>query len=449
MPDSLAPERSIGIRSTLVALDPDRISRWIQFPTTRKFLWSAPGDRPVLALGTATVLTGNGLSRITNIQKSFDELKPTTIRNRSNREPPQLVRPRFFGALSFFRRQTLGDQWDQFQPGGFVLPRIQLLEGRDRTWATINLLKSEATTTDPDSIIRQLRRFNPPYETPGENSYHPGEKQPDTDAWTDRVEILQRECQSGSLQKIVPAQQRDVTLERLPSLSRLGRHLTEPESGTYGFVLQSGGRDLFVGASPEQLIAKHGEIVESESLAGTIASDDSADTRRDLADELSASDKDQREHHHVVDYLKNRLSPLVSSLETVPQSVRSLPTLQHLMTGFRGKLHSDHHVLELVRELHPTPAVAGRPSGQALSRLREIEEFDRGLYAGPIGWFDFEGNGEFAVAIRSARLRGRNASLFAGAGIVPGSQPEDEARELDLKFDSILRLLINRSVSDQ
>jgi isochorismate synthase EntC len=154
------------------------------------------------------------------------------------------------------------------------------------------------------------------------------------------------------------------------------------------------------------------------------------------------SAKDAAEHACVVRALQSRLAPFCASLE-VPSapSVRSLATLLHLRTPLEGKLARATHVLELVEALHPSPAVGGEPRGAAVEWLRASEPVPRGWYAGPVGWFDAQGDGEFAVAIRSGRLEGERAWAYAGAGLVAGSTPASEYAETALKQRGFLSAL--------
>jgi isochorismate synthase len=159
---------------------------------------------------------------------------------------------------------------------------------------------------------------------------------------------------------------------------------------------------------------------------------------------LSDSEKDQREHRHVVDAVLDVLTPCCAELhaDDVPVLAR-LTDVAHLMTSIEGRLRPPApSALELARALSPTPAVAGSPRRQALEFLHAVEDFDRGCYGGPVGWVDARGDGEWAVALRGAELDRRRARLFAGAGIVAGSDPEAEWAETEAKLAPMLRVLV-------
>jgi menaquinone-specific isochorismate synthase len=203
--------------------------------------------------------------------------------------------------------------------------------------------------------------------------------------------------------------------------------------------------DGFLGASPELLVSRFGRSVRSHPLAGTIAhsGDPAVDER--MAAGLLADRKERHEHRVVVDAVAEALAPVCETL-AVPDgpSIVSLRNVMHLGTSIEGTLRADDppSALALVAALHPTPAVAGVPTKEALAYIDEAEPFDRGLYAGPVGWIDARGDGAFAVGIRSATVSGTSARLVAGDGIVADSVPEAELAETQLKLQALLAAVV-------
>lgn len=193
--------------------------------------------------------------------------------------------------------------------------------------------------------------------------------------------------------------------------------------------------DGLVGASPETLVAVHDGVVTARVLAGTAGPGE--------ADALLASDKDHREHALAARSVVDALRPHVRDLEASESPfVLELPHLTHLATDVRARVADGSGVLELVAALHPTAAVAGTPVGPALDRIHELEPTDRGRYAGPVGWVDADGDGEWALALRCAQLRADGTLVaFAGAGIMADSVPELELGETELKLRPILEAL--------
>ncbi len=181
--------------------------------------------------------------------------------------------------------------------------------------------------------------------------------------------------------------------------------------------------DGLVGATPELLVRRDGREVSSLVLAGTTPRGGTvAEDRRSRG--LLADAKKNEEHVYAVTSMQETLGPLCESLDVAPRPVLlRLPNLQHLGTHVGGTLAEDKSALALAAAVHPTAAVCGTPTGAAMELIRELEQMDRERYAGPVGWVDADGNGEWGIALRCAQLDGRTARLFAGCGIVAGSDP--------------------------
>jgi menaquinone-specific isochorismate synthase len=203
--------------------------------------------------------------------------------------------------------------------------------------------------------------------------------------------------------------------------------------------------DGFIGASPELLIRRHGDRVTSHPLAGTVARSGDAHSDEALVAALMASPKARREHQVVVDVLREALAPVCVELDVPAQpSVLGLRNVSHLASEITARLNpaTPETALELVARVHPTPAVGGAPTAAALQYLQEVEGFDRGRYAGPVGWVDAEGDGAWAIGIRCAEIDGNQARLFAGNGVVAESDPADELAETQLKLQALLAALV-------
>ncbi len=219
--------------------------------------------------------------------------------------------------------------------------------------------------------------------------------------------------------------------DRLAILDRLRR--SHPSCFTYAV----GG---FVGASPELLIRRRGEDVVSCPMAGTVQRGATPEEDEALTATLRRSVKEAEEHRLLVEAVVSALAPVCAGPPKAgePDVVR-FPTVSHLATRVSGVLREPApSALALAGLLHPTPAVGGLPRVEALAAIAALEEFDRGLYAGPVGWVDANGDGEWAVALRGAQLDGRRARLAAGAGIVAGSDPEAEWAETEAKLRPML-----------
>jgi salicylate biosynthesis isochorismate synthase len=304
------------------------------------------------------------------------------------------------GALAF--GAAAAPEWTGFSPHRFIRPeRIARIEG------------PLALGTIPEA--RLVRR------------------QGEREAWAARVDRALRAIDRGELDKVVLARAIDVeALDALPPEALLSALETRYPS-CRSFLVRSEDGAAFIGASPEMLCRIEGDVVESEALAGSAAPSHSAALLRSV--------KDLREHRTVVEHIVRGLAAVASDVEHDPQpELRTLANVAHLRTPVSGRLLPGRTVADVVRALQPTPAVAGAPVASALRFIAEHEGFDRGLYAGLVGWVA-PGRAELAVALRSALVRGRAARLFVGAGIVAGSSADREFEETELKARALLDAL--------
>jgi isochorismate synthase len=207
--------------------------------------------------------------------------------------------------------------------------------------------------------------------------------------------------------------------------------LDERHAGCARFLVGREGA-AFVGASPERLVLVKGRRVLTEALAGSRARR-AGEGEGDARAELLGSAKDRAEHAFVAAAIRDALAPVCEAVVAADVQVRGLAHVYHLATPITGTLARGAHVLDLVARLHPTPALCGTPREAARAFIAANEAQGRGWYGGPVGWLDAGGDGAFAVAIRSALIAGKDAWIYAGAGIVSGSEPALELAETLVK----------------
>jgi menaquinone-specific isochorismate synthase len=248
---------------------------------------------------------------------------------------------------------------------------------------------------------------------------------------------------SKSLKKLVLSQPIDVVAKTPFNLIHSLNNLRLLYPDCYIFSTGNGKGQQFIGASPERLISLKNNQLITDALAGSAPRGKTPIEDINLGQELLNSEKNLREHQVVVDFIIEQLLSLglTPDLTDLP-CLRQLTNIQHLWTPIKCQVSTNIHLLEILSQLHPTPAVAGTPRDIAQKHIHYYESFDRSLYAAPIGWIDHQGNGEFVVGIRSALLDGNRARLYAGAGIVAGSEPEKEVAEIQLKLQALLRALV-------
>jgi isochorismate synthase len=298
------------------------------------------------------------------------------------------------------------------------------------------VLRAAATAEPP--------RFAPPAVGPTQALAEPRVRLvPEPGAYRRWVETAVRRIRAGELEKVVLARTVEVEAgRRLDPRSLVARlRAVDPES--YAFAAPTGPASTLVGASPELLVRRRGLTVESRPMAGSAPRSGDPEQDRALGLELLRSAKDRDEHRVVVDAIAEVLGTMCEELTWDPEPIlHGTANVWHLATAFAGVLREPPPtVLEIVAELHPTPAVAGTPRDVALDLIGELEPFDRGAYAGAVGWIDAAGDGEWAIALRCAELVGDRATLYAGAGIVADSDPGAEVEETDRKFRAFLDAL--------
>jgi menaquinone-specific isochorismate synthase len=276
--------------------------------------------------------------------------------------------------------------------------------------------------------------------------------------WRDQVVAITDAIAGGTCSKIVAARACTIALAGAVRAADMLAALDHRHADCVRVLIQPPNAGALIAATPERLVRRDGELVWCDALAGTrsiaVPGGDPAGAPgtpgtpgmrdriiADASTELLASRKDRREHALVVDAIRAALADGAEVDAPAEPDLRILRHVVHLHTPFRAKLRAPRHVLELAARLHPTPAVGGTPREVAIDWIRSHEPVARGWYAAPVGWFDLDGNGELAVAIRSGVLAGNRAHLWAGAGIVAGSDPDRELAETELKLRAMLGAL--------
>ncbi len=331
--------------------------------------------------------------------------------------------------------------FDPTRPGELIVPRILLGRSVDgRRWLTITGDPDTDLDLDPDRAIEAVRAMlDADVDGPQPTAFELTSVV-EPERWRDAIVGPARDrIAAGELDKVVLARELILRTDHPIDQAAILARLRDGYPSAILFAV-----DRFVGASPELLIGRHGDIVRAHPLAGTAgrATDPATDHARAAA--LLASTKNRWEHRITIDWLLDGLLPFCSYVDAEPEpSIVTLANVHHLGTRVEGRLSGPAaSVLELVAALHPTPALGGDPQAEAVALIAEIEEADRGRYGGPVGWVDGAGNGAFAVGIRSAQLDGRQVRLFAGVGVVADSDPAAELTETRQKFRAMLSALL-------
>ena len=390
-------------------------------PGPSSFAWVRNGNG-LVAWGEAARIVVNGRERFSRAQRWWSAV----VRAADVRDP--LSRPGS-GIVAFASFA--------FEPGRSVLVVPRVVIGRSETLAWVTTIRIAGEPEfDP---LAEMDALHWPVSAP-ENVVF-GEGTRDTKSWQRSVAEAVDRITRGELDKVVLA--RDVVAQAANPIDPrfLMTRLSERYPECWTFLVEG-----LVGATPELLVRRRGDVVTSRVLAGTIRRGASSEADADLASALLASDKEQEEHEYAVASVAAALSAHCTDLD-VPESPRllRLANVQHLATDVTGRIADDTPVLALAASLHPTAAVCGTPTERAANVIRSLEGMDRSRYAGPVGWIDARGDGELGIALRCGKIDQsdqRRIRLFAGCGIVAGSDPASELAETNAKLEPMKQALL-------
>lgn len=408
---------------------------------TRTFFSQATEDWWYVGAGAATEISVDGNGRFQHALRAQRAILDSAVIEGVG--DCGAAGPLFGGCFGFGPHAASAGPWQEIPNSLLILPRWTFFREGDRCWVTVNVLLRGRTSIDAlglelqseaDKLWMPVDEFfgSPITRVKEEFSF---------DDWRRGVEEILAEIRSGRLTKVTLARTLRLHSQALIRPEPVLRRLRTSYPGCLVFALSRPGF-CFLGATPEELVRLKTGRVRSTCMAGSVWRDDAGGDDSSLENRLLSSDKERREHSVVADWVGDRMGRLCRELvrDHAPRVVK-LGELQHLTTSFRGKPQEGRHVLEFVEALHPTPAVGGLPLQPALEAIRRLERHDRGWYAGPVGWMDRKGEGRFGIAIRSALLCGKEALLYAGAGIVEGSSRDTEYEETAMKLVPLLTAL--------
>jgi menaquinone-specific isochorismate synthase len=388
-----------------------------------KIYWATPdGKTEIAGSGVADLVRTDSIETLDEFQAELSELAP--------------ISSWYFGGIRFDGGEGSFDaSWAPFAGASFVRPRFVLVRQGDKMSITCHLMKRD----DLDQVSAEIDDLSFP-EIKVADQRVPlvtgRELTPDLQGWTDQVEEILAGIKEGKATKQVLARKVDLRLNGTMSPFLLLRKMQKQAPGCFSFLIGSGTDSVFLGTSPELLYTRDGDEVRSEAVAATCPAGKHSAESDDLAREMLSDEKQQREHKIVAEFIQDTLEGLCTEVSAdAKASVLRRGDWQHLYKQFEATLQPGVSDLRLVKELSPTPAVAGREPAV----IRALEGFDRGYYAGPVGWFS-PGAAEFAVGIRSALLNDSHVTLFSGSGIVEGSTPDQEWQETEVKLRAFLEI---------
>ncbi|MEM9665183.1 MAG: isochorismate synthase [Bacteroidota bacterium] len=351
-------------------------------------------------------------------------------------------RIRYYGGFSFDTQRPTTGPWRPFGTYRFFLPRFEYRVSGHEAALICNLVLPQDATLRSDILaaIDHLRFDPAPLRGTVPAPINRADA-PDLAGWQQSIQWALEAFDAEALEKVVLARRATFQFEDDLDPFLLLKRLEETTPGCFHYAFQFAESSTFIGATPERLFARSGRSIRSEAVAGTRPRGLSQIDDDRLRNELLQSEKDQREHTYVRDTIARCLRPLCTTLDVDDtMSVMRLARGRHLVSRVRGTLHDTVTDFDILRALPPTPAVAGTPTAPALQAIAEQEPFQRGWYAGPIGWAGRD-DAEFAVALRCGLVQGQELALYSGAGIVEGSEPDGEWAEIETKIGDFINVL--------
>jgi len=440
----------VSVSLALPAIDPLNLFARAAVGARERFYWERPADDVAFAgVGAAWVVESASPIVVGRAWRALLDgaVIDATAEGAGRATTDSMAGPLLVGGFAFDPARPATTLWEGYPAGCLILPRLTLVTRGATSIVTLNALTSGGDGENTERMIRDaedLLAYTAGARTVSEfvrdGALCVDDVIPRV-AWEALVADGARACRDGALRKVVLARAaRARSRETLDTVAAL-RYARVAYPNAYTFAVAHGDR-TFIGVTPERLARLHDGLADVSCLAGSSARGATPEEDRTRGAALLSSAKDRAEHAVVVDAVRDALAGVCPDL-SVPAAPRllRLPNVQHLYTPVTGRATAGTDVLDLVARLHPTPAVGGQPRAPALDYIRTYEGLDRGWYAAPVGWLDRHGEGEFVVALRSALVRGDEATLFAGCGIVADSCPAAEYDETRLKLRPMLAAL--------
>lgn len=410
-----------------------------------RFYWKDPeGDTFITGLGICgQIQSDQGADRFFHVEKEWKRFMEHALI--FNKYEAGATGPVIFGGFSFDPEKEKTGLWSKFPGALFHIPKYMLSIINGEAYFTTNVVctqHDDASLFDKITSERELVLKNSERIPEIEKLALEKVVEIDPETWKRSVEdVVSGFEEDQSLKKVVLARELRLHFANDIQAELVLSNLLTEQKDSFTFAFESNG-DCFIGASPERLVKKAGDSLFSACLAGSIGRGNSPEEDQALGHELLTDQKNMIEHQYVVDMIKEAMEETCDEVILPHEpTLMKMKYIQHLYTPVIGKNRSGTSLLQLVNRLHPTPALGGLPKQAAVEKIREVEQLDRGFYAAPLGWLDYQGNGEFAVAIRSGLIQGKEASLFAGCGIVADSNAESEYKETSIKFRPMLTAL--------
>lgn len=444
-----SPKKYAAISVPVSAVDPLLFlnSNWDS--SRFQYYWEKPSEQFAIAAGKELLqLSASGKQRFQEISHQIGTVREATAEFSTTSLPYSGLM--FLGGFSFFDTVRNAD-WASFKPALFSIPKWAIIRDGEAHYLTLfenldsfnsadelhrHLIKKVETIERSISIIPSTI-----VESGSAVDFGRGENQSDLAHWRASIRRAKEWIDQDKFKKIVLARHRVCSVLKKASPTGIIDKLRQEYQSCYNFLIHRPENATFLGSTPERLASFRNHSLRTEALAGSIQRGETASEDALFERNLSDSAKDQHEHNFVVQDIEQRLQPFANIDRENEPEIRKLANVQHLYTPIRATLKRDVDIFSIVEELHPTPAVGGYPWKNAAPFLKKLEDFERGWYAGPVGWLNGKHSGEFAVGIRSGLLTESEAHFYAGCGIVSDSDADEEWKETNLKFQPMMSAL--------
>ncbi len=409
------------------------------------FLFKSPDSKySFVALNTAIEISKSEQNKISEAAKNYEEFKSSFITNWSDIQLDSL--PIICTAVKFDSIKK-SDEWNDFEAINVFIPELAFYTNNGITYGCFNFFQNENSQFEQvhNHFLTQLTLVKDTIdakksESEKNNGYEILEDKNELSLWLETSGNAIEALSTGSIKKLVISRSHSFNLKHKPGWEELLSKLSHRFPDCYLFYLKQNDSHFF-GSSPELFLKIFGNLAEVESVAGSAPRGGKFESDEMLEQYLQSSKKNHKEHEYVTDFISDILKKYSDKVIIKEEKrIKKLDNIQHLATKISAELKSDVQLLKIIDALFPTPAVCGLPKDEAMITIRKLEIHDRGLYSGLIGWMDFEGNCELAVAIRSTLIKNNKVTAYAGAGLVKDSNLEEEFIETKLKLDPILSL---------
>lgn len=436
---------------TLDAIDPLAYLEMCWQEDTFQYYWEKPADEFAIAAGGELCrISASGDDRFNTVDSQLQSIQSAMAEYSSVPHPYSGMM--FLGGFSFFDELS-ENLWEAFEPASFTVPKWGVIKDGKFNLVTLSVDLSAFNSAEKlhrhliseFKKIRQRCDLNLQASNSDKNSFSLTDRgirsngNGEYQQWISSVKKAKNLIEEDNFDKIVLARHITTSNNQNATPTQVLNKLRNQYVSCYNFLIHRPCNKTFLGSTPERLGSFRNQLLLTEALAGSTHRGETATEDSILEKNLSGSSKDQNEHNFVIKDIEERLTPLAQSISrSQTPEVKKLSNVQHLYTPMRIQLDRDVNILKVLRQLHPTPAVGGYPWEKAAPYLDELENFERGWYASPVGWLNSKGMGEFAVGIRSGLLTEDKAHFFAGCGIVADSDPAAEWEEINLKFKPML-----------